>query len=90
MRKPQVTRTITTSTISVLAMDIVKSEVVKTEYILSGVKLNNDTTLKEVQKLYNTDTVKVVAIQNIITNTALYGMSEEDFVKYARILPDRK
>ena len=90
MRRPQVTRTITTSTISVLALDVDKSEVVKTSYVLSGTRTKGEATLREVQKLYNTDTIKVVAIQDIAINTALYGMSEEDFIKYAHILPDRK
>ena len=88
-RVSMVTRTITSSEISVIALDVNTCEVVKTVHVLSGELENNDKTLKKVQDTFNTNTVKIVSIESIKTITSLYGMSETDFIAYAKILPSR-
>ena len=88
-RVSMVTRTITSSEISVIALDVNTCEVVKTTHVLSGELENNEKTLKKVQDNFNTDTVKIVSIESIKVITSLYGMSESDFIKYAKILPSR-
>lgn len=85
-----VTRTINVTTIEALCMDIKTCEPVVKDLELTGETYDNDKALKLARKLYDTETLKVVAIQSITTHEELYGMLETDFLKYATRMDDKR
>lgn len=87
-RERMVTRTVNEVVVKVLAMDVTTCEVTKPEYTLSG-EHSEETALKAIKKRYETETYKIVAIQEMTTKEVLLGMTEEEFLKYAKVLPPR-
>jgi hypothetical protein len=89
-RVSMVTRTITSTELEVLCMNVaeVKVETIKTT-LLGGIT-DNDTMLKKVKEKLETETLKPVHITSAQENETLYGMTEEDFIKIASVLPPRK
>ena len=49
----------------------------------------NETLIKKLQKLFQTDTFKLVNINSVTVEDLLLGMTEEDFIRYAKVLPPR-
>ena len=84
-----VTRTvdITVAKVMCLNMESMQGEVCTFE--LSGLYNDNDSVMKNVKKLYETDTIKPVAVVDTETKEVLYGMTELDFIKLAKVLPPR-
>ena len=87
-RERMVTRTITITNVEVMALDVINAEVIKTEFELNG-EYNEESALKHIKKNCETDTLKYVHVENITTKEVLYGMSEYDFMRHAKILPPR-
>lgn len=88
-RIPMVTRTISTTIFEVMTLDISSAQVNVREYILTGTHENSEKTLKELKKIYETEYIKLVHIEDVNITTALYGMTEQEFIQAAQILPDR-
>ena len=89
MRKQNmVTRTIITTRYEVLTLDVNTANVSKVEFTLIGKVLPDDKALKALKKDFETDTLKVVHIDSFVETTDLYGMSENDFIKYGTILKE--
>lgn len=86
MRKPMITRTIISTTVTALCLNPQTAETFEQEFTLTGKNDDKDKVLKRVSKLYNTDDCTIVAIRNLKEVNALYGMSEADFIKGAKIL----
>jgi hypothetical protein len=86
MRKPMITRTITSTSITALCVNPQTAETFEQEFILIGKIADKDKVLKRVSKLYNTDDCTIVAIRNLIEVNELYGMDEADFIAGAKIL----
>lgn len=82
-RVRMVTRTINVLEIEALCVDIITATTTTGKFELTGVDLVGDALLKAVKKEYETETIKVVAIQNITKREELYGLTELDFLKYA-------
>lgn len=82
-RERSVTRTINVTTIKAITMDITTKSVETKEFSISGDTPTEETALKTAKKTYETDTLKIVAIESMTTVEKLYGMSEIDFLKYA-------
>lgn len=79
-----VSRTIVSHKYAVLMMNTETCEGRKDELILTGDKpANDEKALVKLQKQYNTDTEKVVAITGYTAEEKLYKLPEADFVKYA-------
>lgn len=89
-RAPQVTRTIQTTHCNVLCMDIENREPCNREVILPRTYKDDKDMLKAVKKVIETDTIKPVQIVDYMVQETLYGMSEQDFISHATILPPRK
>lgn len=89
-RAPQVTRTIQTTHATVLCMDIENREPCNREVILPRTYKDDNTILKAVKKVIETDTLKPVQVVSSMVQETLYGMSEQDFIAHATILPPRK
>lgn len=86
MRKDKlVTRTMVSTVGMVICMDIttIESEVKKMSLVGS---YDKDTFLKKLKAHYETDTFKVVSVQEFHEVEKLYGLSENDFMKYAKEL----
>lgn len=88
-RTKMVTRTIEQTTARAMCLRVDTAEVSLEEYTIGG-SPDNEELLKRLKSIYETDNFKVVAIKDTRTETKLLGMSEEDFIRYAEVLPPRK
>lgn len=93
-RERMVTRTVSTTTVDVLVINIETSEVGTKSFILGQNMVKDEKTmLNNAQKMLDDETGttlwKCVAIKNIKEEETLYGMTEQDFLKYAKVLPPR-
>ena len=88
-RERMVTRTINFTEVSVISMNIEtvtpQHEVIR----IAGVFDNDKALLNKLKNRYETDLYKIVAITDTKVIEKLYGMSEEDFIEYAKELPPR-
>ena len=89
-RAPQVTRTIQTTHCNVLCMDIENREPCNKDVVLPRTYKDEKSLLKAVKKVVETDTLKPVQVVSSMVQETLYGMSEQDFIAHATILPPRK
>ena len=83
-----VTRTIEQTTAKVMTLNVDTAEVTITPYTISG-ELTGDALLKALQDTYQTDTMKLVHVLESTVESVLYGMEEEEFIKLAKVLPQR-
>ena len=88
-RTPMVTRTIQTTMVNALCLDIVEQKPFEKEYILSGTYKDNKHLMKALETVANDDTHKVVHVKSAEIVETLYGMTEQEFISYARVLPPR-
>lgn len=88
-REKMVTRTVTQTTAEVMTIDVTTAEVQMREYIIGDAYDTNEALLKKLQKLFQTDTFKLVHINSTTVEDLLLGMTEEDFIRYATVLPPR-
>lgn len=87
-RARMITRTVNQTTAQVMALDVTSAEVRIVEYTIGG-SYTDEELLKKLQKLFQTDTLKLVHIESKKCEELLLGMTEEDFIKYAQVLPPR-
>lgn len=85
MRKPSVTRTITTLNITVLGMDTVTCEPMTKTYPVyeSEVPKDEAKLFNYIRKMYETDTFKISAITDKKTTTKTYTMSLIKYIEEA-------
>lgn len=88
-RERMVTRTVQVTDAQVMCLEVTTAEVQVLTYELSGTYDTKDAVLKALKKLYETETFKVVAVQETTEREVLYGMKEIDFIKLAKVLPPR-
>ena len=88
-RERMVTRTISFTEVTVITMNIEtvtpQHEVIR----IAGVSDNEKVLLNKLKNRYETDLYKIVAITDTKVIEKLYGMSEEEFIEYAKELPPR-
>lgn len=89
MRKPMITRTITTTEAVLLMADTVAAEMHNTTVTLPRTFKDNDAILKAARPLVETETDKAVSVVSITVHETLYGMTEEKFLALAEVLPAR-
>ncbi len=89
MRKPQVTRTITSTVATVLCLNVNTAEAFN-ETVTVPREHSDEKLLKIIKGMVDNDEVKVVHIVDKKVVETLYGMSEEKFIEYADVLPPRK
>lgn len=87
-RERMVTRTVTTTNCEVMSVNVTTAEVQVKDYTLTG-EHTKETALKQLKKLYETETEKIVTVNSVSLKETLYGMSELDFIKLAKVLPPR-
>lgn len=87
-----VTRTITSTNATCLMVNTDDRSTFEQVVPMPNEYTDADKLLKDIQKLFSADVSPVhpVAIINTEVVTKLYGMTEQDFIKNARVMPDRK
>ena len=84
-----VTRTIEQTTADVMCVDTNTAQVTINSYTIGGTYTDEDL-LKKLKKLFEVDDIVLVKIESQHIEQLLVGMSEEDFVRYATVLPSRR
>ena len=87
-RTKMVTRTIVTTKCVALCINVQTAEPFNQGFTLAGSYDDEKKMLKELKK-YEDEDHKIVHIVDVEKAETLYGMSEEDFIKYATVLPPR-
>lgn len=88
-RVPQVTRTIVTTECNVMCLNIQTGEPFNEVVVLPRTYKDDKKLLKKVQEVVDNDEQKAVHIVDKKVVETLYGMTEQDFIKYATELPPR-
>lgn len=89
-RIPMVTRTIQTTQVSALCVNIAEQKPVEKTFTLSGTYKSEKQLLKALESVVNDDNIKVVHVNSTEVQQTLYGMSEQDFISNAKVLPKRE
>lgn len=89
-RQPQVTRTITTTVCNVLCVDTEKKDTKTIEVTLPRTYANEKAMLKAIEKAPIENNLKPVQVEDFKVVETLYGMSEQDFITHATVLPPRE
>lgn len=87
-RKRMVTRTVEQTTAQVMTLDVITAEVQVRTYDIGG-RYTDEELLKKLQKLFQTETLKLVHIESQDCKEVLLGMEEEEFIRLAKVLPPR-
>ena len=88
-RTPMVTRTITTTKAIVMCLDIESGEPCNKSVVVLRTYKDDETLLKKVKEVLETETLKPVSIVGKEEIETLYGMTEQEFIKHAEVLPPR-
>lgn len=88
-RERMVTRTVTQTTAKIMCLNVTTAEVTINEYTIGGTYTESDL-IKKCKSLFETDEFKLVHIESTKVEEILLGMTEEDFIRYATVLPPRK
>lgn len=89
-RIPMVTRTITTTKAIVMCLDIESGEPCNKSVVVPRTYKDDEALLKKVKPVLETETLKPVHIVGKEEIETLYGMTEQEFIEYAEVLPHRK
>lgn len=88
-RVPMVTRTIVATKAIVMCLNVQTGEPCNTLITVPRTYKDNEALLKKVKPLIETDSVKAVHIVSTEEIETLYGMTEQEFIQYAKVLPPR-
>lgn len=88
-RVPMVTRTITTTKAIVMCVDVKAGEPFNKDVTVSRTYKDNESLLKTVKPIIETETIKAVHIVDKTEVQTLYGMTEQEFIEHAKVLPER-
>lgn len=89
-RERMVTRTVSETKAQVMGLQISAGAAVTKEVTLAGAYDNAGEVLKAVKKYHETDDYKPVTVLAYETVEKLYGMTEQEFLSHAKLLPPRK
>ena len=88
-RVPMVTRTIVTTKVNVMCLDVQAGEPCNKTVTVPRTYKDDGALLNKVRPLIETETLKAVHIVDKEEIETLYGMTEQEFIKYAKVLPPR-
>lgn len=88
-RTPMVTRTIITTRANVMCLNVDTAEPFNTDVTVPRTYKDEESLLKAVKKVAETENVKCVHIVDSEQVETLYGMTEQEFIEYANVLPPR-
>ena len=89
VREKMITRTIIETEAKVLCLNIATCEASFSTFKIGGKWEYKEQLQSKLQELYNTDEFKLVDVQEWSETEVLLGMSVEDFMRYAKVLPPR-
>lgn len=84
-----VTRTITTTKAIVMCLDIESGEPCNKSVVVPRTYKDDETLLKKVKEVLETETLKPVHIVDKEEIETLYGMTEQNFIEHSKVLPPR-
>lgn len=84
-----VTRTITTTKAIVMCLDIESGEPCNKSVVVPRTYKDDETLLKKVKEVIETETFKPVHIVGKEEIETLYGMTEQEFIEHAKVLTPR-
>lgn len=87
-RKRMVTRTIQQTTAEVMCLNVITAEVSINTYTIGG-SYDSVSLLKALKPIFETEELKLVALQNYTEAEILLGMDEDEFIRLAKVLPPR-
>lgn len=88
-RVPMVTRTIVATKVTVMCLDVQAGEPCNMCVTVPRTYKDDETLMKKVRPLLETETLKAVHIVDKEEIETLYGMTEQEFIQYAKVLPPR-
>lgn len=88
-RTPMVTRTITTTEATVLCLNINTGEPMTVVCTVPRTYKDEEALLKAVKAVEENECVKCVHVVDSRTIETLYGMTEQEFINTAKVLPPR-
>lgn len=88
-RVPMVTRTITVTNAIVMCLNIEQGEPCNVTVTVPRTYKDEESLLKKIKPMVETDTLKAVHIVSTEQVETLYGMTEQDFTEHAKVLPPR-
>lgn len=88
-RVPMVTRTITSTKAIVMCLNIEQEEPCNVSVTVPRTYKDEESLLKKIKPMVETGTVKAVHIVSTEQVETLYGMTEQDFMEHAKVLPPR-
>lgn len=88
-RVPMVTRTITTTKANVLCLDIIAGEPFNEVVVLPRTYKDDKALMKQISKLIDNEERKAVHVVEKTEVETLYGMTEQEFINVAKVLPPR-
>lgn len=85
-KESMITRTITTTTCIVLCLDVENGEPVNRSFVIPRIPKNEKLILKFAEKelAVKEPNVKPVHVVDTVEDSKIYGMTENDFLKYAK------
>ena len=87
-RKRMVTRTIVQTNAEVMCLNVITAEVSINTYTIGG-SYDSSSLLKALKDIFETDELKLVTIQGYTEAEILLGMDEDEFIRFAKVLPPR-
>lgn len=88
-RERMVTRTVVATEVNALCLNIETAEPFNKTVILSGTFKDKQAIEKAAKKVIDTDLEKCVTVVEYTEKETLYGMSEQQFIELAKVLPPR-
>lgn len=88
-RVPMVTRTIVATKANVMCLDVQAGEPCNKVVTVPRTYKDDEALMKKVRPLIETETLKAVHVVNREEIETLYGMTEQDFIEHAEVLPPR-
>lgn len=88
-RVPMVTRTITATKAIVMCLNVEQGELCNVTVTVPRTYKDEEALLKKIKPMIETDALKAVHIVDHEEVETLYGMSEQEFMERAKVLPPR-
>ena len=88
-RVPMVTRTIIATKANVMCLDVQAGEPCNHFVTVPRTYKDDEALMKKVRPLIETETLKAVHIVDKEEIETLYGMTEQEFIEHAKVLPPR-
>ena len=88
-RQPMITRTIQTTKATVLCIDLANEQPFTQEVVLPRTYKDERSMMKKIKTIVENDHVKAVNVRNVVVESTLYGMTEQEFINVANVLPSR-